>query len=235
MHKLKKTNLSTSLVHLYKNEERHRLVMLIHQFDRLVVWELVERPLCKNVINMKCIWKNKRDEENTLICNKSHLVAKGYAQKEGIDFKDSFAPVAQLEVVQLFIAYAAHKSFLVYQMDVKTTFLYGPLKEEVWCKLVSCSPSEAGTALQCLQQSRVEKGIVKLFFIETEYQLADLFTKALPVNSIWEALGGNTRDLDSIWEETGQDYNFTRSGFKNARTVPGDGVAIPSDTIRIYK
>ncbi|GJY42801.1 hypothetical protein Tco_0431014 [Tanacetum coccineum] len=52
---------------------------------------------------------------------------------------------------------------------------------------------------------------------------------------ILEALGGNTRDLDSIWEETGQDYNFTRSGFKNARTVPRDGVAIPSYTVRTYK
>ncbi|GJZ22216.1 retrovirus-related pol polyprotein from transposon TNT 1-94 [Tanacetum coccineum] len=84
----------------------------LHQFDRLD--------------------KNKRDEENTVIRNKSRLVAKGYAQKEGIDFKESFAPVARLEAVRLFIAYAAHKSFTVYQMDVKTTFLYGPLKEEVY-------------------------------------------------------------------------------------------------------
>ncbi|GJX33456.1 retrovirus-related pol polyprotein from transposon TNT 1-94 [Tanacetum coccineum] len=104
----------------------------LHQFDRLDVWELVDRPLCKNVINLKWLWKNKRDEENTVIRNKSHLVAKGYAQKEGIDFEESFAPVARLEAVRLFIAYAAHKSFTVYQMDVKTTFLYGPLKEEVY-------------------------------------------------------------------------------------------------------
>nr|GEX53831.1 retrovirus-related Pol polyprotein from transposon TNT 1-94 [Tanacetum cinerariifolium] len=104
----------------------------LHQFDRLDVWELVDRPLCKNVINMKWLWKNKRDEENTVIRNKSRLVAKGYAQKEGIDFKESFAQVARLEAVRLFIAYAAHKSFTVYQMDVKTTFLYGPLKEEMY-------------------------------------------------------------------------------------------------------
>ncbi|GJZ98999.1 retrovirus-related pol polyprotein from transposon TNT 1-94 [Tanacetum coccineum] len=102
----------------------------LHQFNRLDVWELVDRPLCKNVINLKWLWKNKRDEENTVIRNKSCLVAKGYAQKEGIDFEESFAPVARLEAVRLFIAYAAHKSFTVYQMDVKTTFLYGPLKEE---------------------------------------------------------------------------------------------------------
>ncbi|GJR10374.1 gag-pol polyprotein [Tanacetum coccineum] len=104
----------------------------LHQFDRLDVWELVDRPLYKNVINMKWLWKNKRDEENIVIRNKARLVAKGYNQQEGIDFKESFAPVARLEAVRLFVVYAAHKSFLIYQMDVKTTFLNGPLKEEVY-------------------------------------------------------------------------------------------------------
>nr|GEZ44290.1 retrovirus-related Pol polyprotein from transposon TNT 1-94 [Tanacetum cinerariifolium] len=70
--------------------------------------------------------------DNTVIRNKSRLVAKGYAQNEGVDFEESFAPVALLEAVRLFIAYAARKSFIIYQMDVKTTFLYGPLKEEVY-------------------------------------------------------------------------------------------------------
>ncbi|GKA58303.1 retrovirus-related pol polyprotein from transposon TNT 1-94 [Tanacetum coccineum] len=104
----------------------------LHHFDRLGVWELVNRPLYKNVINMKWLWKNKRDEENTVLCNKACLVAKGYAQKEGIDFEESFAPVPRLEAVRLFVAYAAHKSFPVYQMDVKISFLYGPLNEEVY-------------------------------------------------------------------------------------------------------
>ncbi|GKE44099.1 retrovirus-related pol polyprotein from transposon TNT 1-94 [Tanacetum coccineum] len=76
--------------------------------------------------------KNKRDEENIVIRNKAHLVAKGYSQQGGIDFEESFALVGRLEAVRLFVAYAAHKSFLVYQMDVKTTFLIGPLKEEVY-------------------------------------------------------------------------------------------------------
>nr|GFB09193.1 hypothetical protein [Tanacetum cinerariifolium] len=71
----------------------------LHQFDRLNVWELVDRPLCTNVINLKWLWKNKRDEENTVIRNKSRLVARGYAQKEGVDFEESFAPVARLEAV----------------------------------------------------------------------------------------------------------------------------------------
>nr|GEZ42773.1 putative ribonuclease H-like domain-containing protein [Tanacetum cinerariifolium] len=104
----------------------------LHQFDRLDVWELVDRPLCTNIINLKWLWKNKHDEENSVIRNKSRLVAKGYAQKEGVDFEESFAPVARLEAVSLFILYAAHKSFTIYQMDVKTAFLYGPLKEEVY-------------------------------------------------------------------------------------------------------
>nr|GEZ80268.1 hypothetical protein [Tanacetum cinerariifolium] len=95
----------------------------LHQFDRLDVWELVDRPLCTNVINLKWLWKNKRDEENTVIRNKSCLVAKGYAQKEGVDLEESFAPIARLEAVRLFIVYAAHKSFTVYQIDVKTAFL----------------------------------------------------------------------------------------------------------------
>ncbi|GJT27557.1 putative ribonuclease H-like domain-containing protein [Tanacetum coccineum] len=104
----------------------------LHQFERLNVWELVDGPLCKNVINMKWLWKNKRDEENTIIRNKARLVAKGYSQAEGIDFEESFTPVARLEAVVIFIAYVAHKSFYVYQMGVKTAFLNGPLKEEVY-------------------------------------------------------------------------------------------------------
>ncbi|GJU33180.1 retrovirus-related pol polyprotein from transposon TNT 1-94 [Tanacetum coccineum] len=80
----------------------------LHQFDRL------------------------QDEDQTVIGNKARLVAKGYAKEEGIDFKESFAPVARLEAVRIFIAYAAHKSFPIYQMDVKTAFLNGPLMEEVY-------------------------------------------------------------------------------------------------------
>ncbi|GJW99543.1 retrovirus-related pol polyprotein from transposon TNT 1-94 [Tanacetum coccineum] len=93
--------------------------------------EMFDRPLCKTVINLKWVWKNKRDEENSVIRNKARLVAMGYGQKKGIDFEESFAPVARLEAFRLFVAYVVHKSFPVYQMDIKTTFLNGPLKEEV--------------------------------------------------------------------------------------------------------
>ncbi|GJY79338.1 retrovirus-related pol polyprotein from transposon TNT 1-94 [Tanacetum coccineum] len=76
--------------------------------------------------------ENKKDEDQTVIHNKERLIAKGYAQEEGIDFDKSFAPVARLEAVRIFVAYAAHKSFPIYQMDVKTAFLNGPLKKEVY-------------------------------------------------------------------------------------------------------
>ncbi|GJX82146.1 retrovirus-related pol polyprotein from transposon TNT 1-94 [Tanacetum coccineum] len=104
----------------------------LHQFDRLQVWELVDKLFGKKVIKLKWLWKNKKDGDQTVILNKARLVAKGYAQEVGIDFEESFAPVARLEAVRLFVAYAAHKSFPIYQMDVKTTFLNGPLKEEVY-------------------------------------------------------------------------------------------------------
>ncbi|GKC19080.1 ribonuclease H-like domain-containing protein [Tanacetum coccineum] len=74
----------------------------LHQFDRLQVWELVDKPFGKNVINLKWLWKNKKDKDQTVIRNKARLVAKGYAQEEGIDFEESFAPVARMEAVRIF-------------------------------------------------------------------------------------------------------------------------------------
>nr|GEV03623.1 hypothetical protein [Tanacetum cinerariifolium] len=90
------------------------------------------KPFGKSIIRLKWLWKNKKDEDHTVIRNKARLVAKGYAQEEGIDFEESFAPIARLEAVWILIAYATHKSFPIYQMDVKTEFLNGPLKEEVY-------------------------------------------------------------------------------------------------------
>ncbi|GJV47373.1 retrovirus-related pol polyprotein from transposon TNT 1-94 [Tanacetum coccineum] len=81
----------------------------LHQFDRLKVWELVDKPFGKMIIKLKWLWKNKKDEDQTVIRNKARLVAKGYAQEEGIDFEESFAPVARLEAVRIFVAHAAHK------------------------------------------------------------------------------------------------------------------------------
>nr|GFC63676.1 retrovirus-related Pol polyprotein from transposon TNT 1-94 [Tanacetum cinerariifolium] len=108
----------------------HTTLEELLQIDRLR--ELVDKPFGKTVIRLKWLWKNKKDEDQTVIRNKARLVAKGYAQEEGIDFKESFALVARLEAVRIFVAYATHKSFPVYQMDEETTFLNGPLKEDVY-------------------------------------------------------------------------------------------------------
>nr|GEU73171.1 retrovirus-related Pol polyprotein from transposon TNT 1-94 [Tanacetum cinerariifolium] len=102
------------------------------QFKRMDVWMLV--PALDNIspLTLKWIFKNKNDEENTVIQNKSRLVVRGYRQEEGLDFEESFAPVARMEAIRIFLAYAAHKSFTVFQMDVKTAFLHRSLKEDMY-------------------------------------------------------------------------------------------------------
>nr|GEX32608.1 retrovirus-related Pol polyprotein from transposon TNT 1-94 [Tanacetum cinerariifolium] len=218
------------------------------------------------------IFKNKHDEEKTVIRNKSRLVVRGYCQEEGLDFEESFAPVARMEAIRIFFAYVAHKSFIVFQMDVKTTFLHGSLKEDVYVcqpegfidadhpshvyklkkalyglkqasrawyaklsmfllqnhffkgtidptlfirrfdndilvltdygfhfkKIPIYCDSKSAIAISCnpVQHSRtkhitvryhfikehVEKDTMELYFVKTDYQLADIFTKALPAD-----------------------------------------------------
>nr|GFB56422.1 retrovirus-related Pol polyprotein from transposon TNT 1-94 [Tanacetum cinerariifolium] len=95
----------------------------LNEFERLEVCELVPRPDKVMVITLKWIYKVKLDELGGILKNKARLVARGYRQEERIDFKESFAPVARLEAIRIFLAYAAHKNMVVYQMDVKTAFL----------------------------------------------------------------------------------------------------------------
>ncbi|GKD30826.1 retrovirus-related pol polyprotein from transposon TNT 1-94 [Tanacetum coccineum] len=104
----------------------------IHEFDQLEVWELVPRLIYVMVIALKWIYKVKLDEYGDVLKNKARLVAKGYRQEEGIDFEESFAPVARIEAIRIFIANAATKNMIIYQMDVKTAFLNGDLQEEVF-------------------------------------------------------------------------------------------------------
>ena len=104
----------------------------IHEFDRLDVWELVPPPECAMIIALKWIFKVKLDEHGDVLKNKARLVAKGYSQQEGIDFEESFAPVARIEAIRIFLANAASSNMIVYQMDVKTAFLNGDLKEVVY-------------------------------------------------------------------------------------------------------
>nr|GEU56436.1 retrovirus-related Pol polyprotein from transposon TNT 1-94 [Tanacetum cinerariifolium] len=104
----------------------------INEFERLEVWELVPRPDRVMIITLKWIYKVKLDELDGVLKNKARLVARGYHQEEGIDFEESFTPVARLEAIGIFIIFAAHMNIIVYQMDVKTAFLNEILREEVY-------------------------------------------------------------------------------------------------------
>ncbi|KAJ9555222.1 hypothetical protein OSB04_009836 [Centaurea solstitialis] len=102
------------------------------QFVLQHVWDLVDLPRGHRVIGTKWVFRNKTDERGIIIKNKARLVAQGYTQEEGIDYDDVFAPVAKIEAIRLFLAFASYKGFKVYQMDVKSAFLYGTIDEEVY-------------------------------------------------------------------------------------------------------
>nr|GEX26392.1 putative ribonuclease H-like domain-containing protein [Tanacetum cinerariifolium] len=93
---------------------------------------LVDLPYGKRAIGTKWVYKNKKDERGIVIRNKARLVAQGHTQEEGIDYEEVFAPVARIEAIRLFLAYASFMGFMVYQMDVKSAFLYGTIKEKVY-------------------------------------------------------------------------------------------------------
>nr|GEZ55496.1 hypothetical protein [Tanacetum cinerariifolium] len=102
------------------------------QFKMQKVWVLVDLPKGKREIGSKWVFRNKKDERGIIIRNKARLVAQGHNQEEGIDYEEVFAPVARIEAIWLFLAYASFMGFMVYQMDVKSAFLYGTIEEEVY-------------------------------------------------------------------------------------------------------
>ncbi|GJY29421.1 putative ribonuclease H-like domain-containing protein [Tanacetum coccineum] len=102
------------------------------QFKLQEVWTLVDLPNGKRAIGTKWVFRNKNDERRIVIRNKARLVTQGYTQEEGIDYDEVFVSVAKIEAIRLFLAYASFKYFVVYQMDVKSAFLYGKIKEEVY-------------------------------------------------------------------------------------------------------
>ncbi|GJZ75025.1 putative ribonuclease H-like domain-containing protein, partial [Tanacetum coccineum] len=102
------------------------------QFKLQKVWVLVDLPKGKRVIGTKWVFRNKKDERGILIQNKARLVTQGHTQEEGINYDEVFAPVARIEAIRLFLAYASFMGFIVYQMDVKSAFLYGRIEEEVY-------------------------------------------------------------------------------------------------------
>jgi hypothetical protein len=102
----------------------------LNNFTRNEVWELVERPK-QNVIVTKWVFRNKQDEHGVIIRNKVRLVAQGFTQIEGLDFGENYAWLARLESIHILLDYATHYNFKLYQMNVKSAFLNGPLSELV--------------------------------------------------------------------------------------------------------
>nr|GEW92692.1 hypothetical protein [Tanacetum cinerariifolium] len=201
---------------------------VLHQFNKVKVRELVDKPFGKTMIKLKWLWKNKKDEDNTVICNKARLVAKGHAQEEGIDFEESFAPVACLEAVWIFTRHSA-SSMLLCKLSSKTNrktpqrdadharcldtrkstsggiqFLgeklanwmskkkdytamstaeveYVALFSDVAisCNLVQHSHTKHINVRYHFIKEQVKRCIIDLYFVRTEYQLADMFTIAL--------------------------------------------------------
>nr|GFA61005.1 hypothetical protein [Tanacetum cinerariifolium] len=140
-------------------------------FAGLKVWRLVPRPEGKSVIKTKWIFKNKKDESSLVIQNKARLVAVGYSQQEGIDSDETFAPVARIEAIRLFLAYAAHKDFTIFQMDVKQCLLMELLRRK--CMLVNLqvlSVYALDKALYSLKQApRAWYDVLSQFLIESGF------------------------------------------------------------------
>jgi hypothetical protein len=106
----------------------------LENFERNQVWELVDPPPGCKLIGTKWVWKNKEGENDEVVRNKSRLVAHGYTQKEGIDYEDTFAPVACLEAIRILLAFSMDKGFKIYKMDVKSAFFNGVLEEEMFVR-----------------------------------------------------------------------------------------------------
>ncbi|GJX46846.1 putative ribonuclease H-like domain-containing protein [Tanacetum coccineum] len=106
------------------------------QFSLQKVWRLVDLPKGKHAIGTKWVYRNKKDKRGIIVRNKARLVAQCYTQEERIDYDEVFAPVARIEAISLFLAYASFMGFIVYQMDVKSAFLYGSIEEEVYVDVI---------------------------------------------------------------------------------------------------
>ncbi|GKF42160.1 putative ribonuclease H-like domain-containing protein, partial [Tanacetum coccineum] len=128
------------------------------QFKLQNVWTLVDLPKGKRAIGTKWVYQNKKDEIGIVLRNKARLVAHGYTQEEGINYDEVFAPVARIEAIRLFLAYASFMGFIMYQMDMNSAFLYGTIEEEVYV----CQPPGFEDPQFPDKASKVEKALYGL-------------------------------------------------------------------------
>ncbi|GKE06154.1 putative ribonuclease H-like domain-containing protein, partial [Tanacetum coccineum] len=165
--------------------------------DEWKVWRLVDLPKGKHAIGTKWVYRNKKDERGIVVRNKARLVAQGYTQEEGIDYDEVFAPVARIKVIRLFLAYASFMGFIMYQMDMKSAFLYGTIKEEVYVcqppgfedpqfpdKVYKCFTLNPALEIRhhFISEDSYGKKLIQVIKIHTDHNVADLLTEAFDVS-----------------------------------------------------
>nr|XP_033516070.1 uncharacterized mitochondrial protein AtMg00820-like [Nicotiana tomentosiformis] len=106
----------------------------LDQFEKNKVWEIIPKPPTASIVATKWVYKNKLNESGQVVRNKARVVAQSYSQQEGIDYEETFALVARLESIRILLAYAAHKYFRLFHMDVESAYLNGFISEEVFVK-----------------------------------------------------------------------------------------------------
>nr|GEZ34521.1 hypothetical protein [Tanacetum cinerariifolium] len=165
------------------------------QFKMQKVWILVDLPHGKRAIGTKWVFKNKKDERGIVVRNKARLVAQGYTQEEGIDYEEVFAPVARIEAIRLFLAYASFMGFMVYQMDFKSAFLYGTIEEEVYV----CQPLGFEDLDHPDKVYKVVKALYGLHQAPRAWQKGDILLVQIYVDDI--ILGATNKDLCKYFEK----------------------------------
>ncbi|GJW69227.1 putative ribonuclease H-like domain-containing protein, partial [Tanacetum coccineum] len=188
------------------------------QFRLQQVWTLMDLPNGKRAIGTKWVYMNRKDERGIVIKNKARLVAQGYTQEEGIDYDEFFAPVTRIKAIRLLLAYASFKDFVVYQMDVKSAFLYGKIKEEVYV----CQPPGFEDPLSSLN---IRGKIDKTLFIKRDK--SDILLVQVYVDDI---IFGSTRKKMRLQVKQKEDGIFisqdkyvneilNKFGFSNVKTA----------------
>nr|GEV98417.1 retrovirus-related Pol polyprotein from transposon TNT 1-94 [Tanacetum cinerariifolium] len=196
-------------------------------FKRLDVWVLVPAPDNISPLTLKWIFKNKHDEEQTVIRNKSRLVVKGYRQEKGIDFEESFAPVARMEAIRIFLAYDAHKSFSLFQMDVKTPFLHDA--DYAGCKDTFKSTSGGaqflGEKLKCETTMPPEQNPRNEVWIPTTDQGTSRIPRRLSIQLRLMGLIHSWSEMQSVFLDEFYSISKTaaiRNKIKSFRRIPGE-------------
>nr|GEY70233.1 ribonuclease H-like domain-containing protein [Tanacetum cinerariifolium] len=182
------------------------------QFKIQKVWVLVDLPKGKRAIGSKWVFRNKKDEIGIVIRNKARMVAQGHTQEEGIDYEEVFAPVARIKAIRLFLAYAYFMGFMVYQMDVKSAFLYGTIEEEVYV----CQPQGFEDPDYLDKKCHADEPLAvpldglhfddKLHFVEEPVEIMDCEVKRLKRSQIplVKVLWNSKRGPEFTWEREDQ-------------------------------